>query len=147
MTVMRAIPQAGMPRLMFFVQHRLAQLQLTREALAACGGPAPSTLRKACREGRLLSARSTARLEAALGWQPGSAQRVMAGGSPSMRISEQVETASGRIDAVLGGGGEAGVRQTAAELRDFLMTVVERLEDFYTGPARAPGEVGDVGAC
>lgn len=147
MTGMRAAPQAGMERLMFFVQHRLAQLQWTRDTLAAFGGPAPSTLRKAYRESRVLSERSLARLEVALDWQPGSAQRVMAGGSPSLRISGQVQAASGRIEGLLCSGQEAGVRQTAAELRDFLLTVVERLEDFYTGPARAPEEAAGVGAC
>jgi len=136
-----------MARLLFFIQHRLVQLQWTRNTLAAAGGPSPSTLRKAHREDRELAERTLARLDCALGWQPGSARRVMEGGSPSVRISEQVETAASNIDAALKGGEDSGVRHTAAELRDFLMTVAQQLDRFYTGPARASGEVADVSAC
>jgi hypothetical protein len=144
---MKAIPEAGMPRLLFFVQHRLVQLQWTRKSLAAAGGPNPSTLRKAHREDRELAERTLARLDRALGWQPGSAQRVLDGGSPAVRISEQVETVTSNIDAALRDEEEAGVRHTAAELRDFLMTVAQQLDGFYTRAAQVPGEVADVGAC
>ena len=119
---------------MCFIQHRLAQLHWTRDDLAAAGGPAPSTLYKAQRARRELQERTLARLECALGWQPGSGQRIIDGGGPAVRLSEQVEAATARIDAVLGVSEDAGVRQTAAELRDFLMTVVERLDGFYTHP-------------
>ena len=34
-----------------------------------------------------------------------------------------------------------------AELRDFLMTVAQQLDGFYTRAAQVPGEVADVGAC
>lgn len=136
-----------MGRLLFYVQHRLVQLQWTRETLAAAGGPNPSTLRKAHRERRELSGRTLARLDRALGWQPGSAQRVLDGGSPTVRIFEQVETAAAGIDEALKDDEQAGVRHTAAELRDFLMTVAQQLDDFYTRAAQVPGEVADVGAC
>ena len=47
-----------MARLLFFIQHRLVQLQWTRDTLAAAGGPSPSTLRKAQREDRELAGRT-----------------------------------------------------------------------------------------
>jgi hypothetical protein len=134
-----------MERLMFFLQHRLAQLGWSRDDLAAAGGPSPSTLYKAHRGGRELAERTLARLELALGWQPGSAQRVVDGGAPSLRVFERVQTVSESIDAAMSHNEDTGVRRTAAELRDFLMTVADRLDDFYTGTQRMPHEVADVG--
>ena len=131
---------------MFFIQHRLVQLNWTRDDLAAAGGPSPSTLYKAHRAGRELAERTLARLELALGWQPGSAQRIVDGGSPALRMFEQVQTVSEAIDRAMSHSEDAGVRHTAAQLRDFLMTVANRLDDFYTGSRRLPPEVADVGA-
>ena len=54
-----------MARLLFFIQHRLVQLQWTRNTLAEAGGPSPSTLRKAHREDRELAERTLARLDRA----------------------------------------------------------------------------------
>src|SRR5262245_35907313 len=122
---------------MFFLQRRLVELQWSRDDLAAAGGPAPSTLYKAQREGRELHERTLARLELVLGWQPGSAQRVMAGGAPSVVVSNLAETASARIDTALRGAQDEGVRRTAEELSDFLITVAERLQRFYAEDARA----------
>jgi hypothetical protein len=135
-----------MERLMFFIQHRLAQLGWSRDDLAAAGGPSPSTLYKAHRGGRELAERTLARLELALGWQPGSAQRIVDGGAPALSVFEHVHTVSERIDVAMSHSEDAGVRRTAAELRDFLMTIAERLDDFYTGSRRMPHEVADVGA-
>lgn len=56
---------------MFFLQRRLVELQWSRDDLAAAGGPAPSTLYKAQREGRELAGRTLARLELVVGWHPG----------------------------------------------------------------------------
>jgi hypothetical protein len=134
-----------MERLMFFIQHRLAQLDWSRDDLAAAGGPSPSTLYKAHRGGRELAERTLARLELALGWQPGSAQRIVDGGGPELRVFEQVQTVSERFDAAMSHNEDTGVRRSAAELRDFLMTVADRLDDFYTGSQRLPHEVADVG--
>ena len=131
---------------MFFIQHRLAQLGWSRDDLAAAGGPSPSTLYKAHRGGRDLAERTVARLELALGWQPGSAQRVVDGGAPSLLVFEHVQTVSESIDVAMSHDEDAGVRRTAAELREFLMTVADRLGDFYTGSQRLPQEVADVGA-
>jgi hypothetical protein len=135
-----------MERLMFFIEHRLAQLGWSRDDLAAAGGPSPSTLYKAHRGGRDLAERTSARLELALGWQPGSAQRVVDGGAPSLCVFEQVQTVSESIDVAMSHDEDAGVRRTAAELREFLMTVADRLGDFYAGSQRLPHEVADVGA-
>ena len=143
--IMRAIPEVGIERLMFFIQHRLAQLQWTRDDLAGAGGPSPSTLYKAHRAGRELAERTLARLELALGWQPGSAQQIINGGSPTLRLSERVQTVTARIDAALADGEDKGVRHTAAELRDLLMAVADRLDDFYTGQPRAATRIADVG--
>jgi hypothetical protein len=134
-----------MERLMFFIQHRLAQLGWSRDDLAAAGGPSPSTLYKAHRGGRELAERTLARLELALGWQPGSAQRIVDGGAPALRVFEQVQTVSESIDAAMSHNEDAGARRTAAELRNFLMTVADRLDDFYSGSQRLPHEVADVG--
>jgi hypothetical protein len=134
-----------MERLMFFIQHRLAQLDWSRDDLAAAGGPSPSTLYKAHRGGRELAERTLARLELALGWQPGSAQRIVDGGAPALRVFEQVQTVSESFDAMMSHNEDASVRRTAAELRDFLMSVADRLDDFYTGSQRLPHEVADVG--
>ena len=134
-----------MERLMFFIQQRLAQLGWSRDDLAAAGGPSPSTLYKAHRGGRELAERTLARLELALGWQPGSAQRAVDGGAPALRVFEQVQSVSERIDAAMSHHEDNGARRTAAELRDFLMTVADRLDDFYTGSQRLPHEVADVG--
>ena len=135
-----------MERLMFFIQRRLAHLDWSRDDLAAAGGPSPSTLYKAHRGGRELAERTMARLELALGWQPGSAQRAVDGGAPSLRVFEKVRTVSETIDAAMSRTEDTGVRRTAAELRDFLMTVADRLDDFYTGSQRLAHEVADAGA-
>jgi hypothetical protein len=134
-----------MERLMFFIQHRLAQLDWTRDDLAAAGGPSPSTLYKAHRGGRELAERTLARLELALGWQSGSAQRIFDGGAPALRVFEQVQAVSETIDTAMSHNEDAGVRRTAAELREFLMTVADRLDDFYTGSQEMSHEVADVG--
>jgi hypothetical protein len=135
-----------MERLMFFIQHRLAQLSWSRDDLAAAGGPSPSTLYKAHRGGRELAERTMARLELALGWQPGSAQRVVDGGAPALRVFERVQTVTDAIDVALRRHEDAGVRRTAAELRDLLLTVVQRLDDFYAGSEPLSRKVADVGA-
>ena len=97
---------------------------------------------KAQRGGRELAERTLARLELALGWQPGSAQRIIDGGGPAVRAVR----AGGTVADEHRCGDRASTRtpgcgSTAAELRDFLMTVVDRLDDFYTGSQRLPHEV------
>lgn len=134
-----------MGRLLFFVEDRLAQLRWTREDLAAAGGPAPSTLYKAAERGGGLSVKTLARLDVALSWQEGSAKWTLAGGSPSLRLSEQVSGCAAAIDAARLDAQGAGVSRTAAELKNFLLDVAQRLGDFYTEPVRTGGGAADVG--
>lgn len=143
---MNAIPADGVGRLLFFVEDRLAQLRWTREDLAAQGGPAPSTLYKAAERGGGLSVKTLARLDVALGWQEGSAQWTLAGGSPTLRISEQVSRCAAAVDAARRDAESVGVARTAAELKNFLLDVAQRLGDFYTEPVRAAGGAADVSA-
>ncbi|OBJ82589.1 hypothetical protein A9W97_23705 [Mycobacterium gordonae] len=120
---------------MFFLEDRLAQLRWTRQDLAAAGGPAPSTLRKArLREG-LLAPRTLAQLDFALGWQEGSAEAIMAGASPAVRISDLVSSCSIGMEAALGDNERYLVGRCAMELKKFLDDVAQRLSTFYTEPA------------
>jgi hypothetical protein len=132
---------------LFFVEDRLAQLRWTREDLASAGGPAPSTLRKASQRDGGLAPRILARLDVALGWQESSARRVMSGGNPAVRISDQVSSCSLAIDAALRDAQCVGVSRCAQELKKFLLDVAQRLGDFYTDPIRTAGGGGDAGSC
>jgi hypothetical protein len=142
---MEAVPVDGVRRLLFFVENRLAQLRWTREDLVAAGGPAPSTLRKARRRDGGLARRTLARLDCALGWQSGSAQNILAGAGPSLRVSAQVESCAAEVDAQLRHAQCAGVTRCAEELRKFLLTVAQHLADFYTDPGEET--VNHAGAC
>lgn len=144
---MNAFPADGVRRLLFFVEDRLAQLRWTREDLAAAGGPHPSTLYKAGERDGGLSVKTLARLDVALGWQEGSAQRTLAGQSPAVRISEQVSSCAMAIHGALRDAECAGVSRCAEELKNFLLDVAQRLDDFYTEPVRAVGEAADASAC
>jgi hypothetical protein len=141
------LPADGVTRLLFFVEDRLAQLRWTREDLAAAGGPAPSTLYKASQRAGGLALKTLARLDFALGWQEGSAQRVLLGGSPAVRISEQVNSCAVSVEAALRDAECAGVARCAAELKNFLLDVAQRLGDFYTEPVRAGKDRSDAGSC
>ncbi|MEE6140604.1 hypothetical protein SKC41_30370 [Mycobacterium sp. 050128] len=144
---MNAFPADGVRRLLFFVEDRLAQLRWTREDLAAAGGPAPSTLYKASERDGGLSLKTLARLDVALGWQEGSARRVLAGESPAVRISDQVSQCAAVIDAARRDAECTGVSRCADELKNFLLDVVQRLDEFYTEPVRAVGDAADASAC
>lgn len=144
---MEAIPTDGVRRLLFFLEDRLAQLRWTREDLAAAGGPAPSTLYKASRRQGGLAQRTLARLDFAVGWQEGSSQRTLLGGSPSVRLSEQVDSCSAAVDAALRQAECAGVKRCAAELKNLLLDVAQRLGDFYTEPVRTGKDTADAGSC
>ncbi len=140
---MSAIPIDGTERLLFFLNQRLAQLRWSREELAAQGGPSPSTVYKAL--GRRRHERM-ARLELALGWQAGSAHRILEGGAPAISITQEVATVASRIDQELARGESMGVTRTAKELREFLLGVAQGLERFYAGAQHTGAEVFDVTA-
>src|ERR1700693_3724254 len=77
-------PADGVPRLMHFVDARLAQLQLTKKDAASSGFPDPSTLPRARDTDTQATptVRTLLRIDATLGWQPGSAAVIMLGGFP-----------------------------------------------------------------
>jgi hypothetical protein len=79
-----AVPADGVPRLMHFVDARLAQLQLTKKDAASRGFPDPSTLPRARDTDTQATptVRTLLRIDATLGWQPGSAAVIMLGGFP-----------------------------------------------------------------
>lgn len=145
-SVVSAIPTDGPERLLFFLTQRLAQLRWSREELAAQGGPSPSTVYKTLAGGRRPTERTLARLELALGWQAGSAHRVLEGGAPSISITQEVATIAARIDRELARGESLGVTRTAKELREFLLGVAQGLERFYAGAEHTGAEVFDVSA-
>jgi len=79
-------PDSGVARLDYFVARRLAMLRISRGELARRGGPSRSTLNKAITGARPLSAATLMRLDASLGWAPGSATAILRGGTPSARL-------------------------------------------------------------
>jgi hypothetical protein len=74
----------GVDRLTHFVDARIAQLNLSKEEVARRGGPARDTLAKirGRRDQQTPMVGTLLRLDAALGWQPGSAAVTMLGGQP-----------------------------------------------------------------
>jgi len=142
-----ALPADGIKRLLFFRADRRAQLRWTREDLAAAGGRAPSTLYKAGQREGGLAPRTLARLDFAPRWQEGSAQRVLSGESPAVRISEQVNSYLSNIDAALRDAECGGFSLCAVELKNFLLDVAQRLGDFYTEPVWTVGVGADAGSC
>src|ERR1700744_4278288 len=87
------IPDSGMARLDHFVSERLAVLRMTRGDLARRGGPNRSTLYKAISGSRTVSIATLARVDAALGWAPGSAAAILGGGTPRSRLPRSAEDA------------------------------------------------------
>lgn len=75
-----------MARLDYFVALRLAALRINRAELARRGGPSRSTLNKAISGARPLSVATLMRLDASLGWAPGSAGAIIGGGEPAARL-------------------------------------------------------------
>jgi hypothetical protein len=80
-------------RLDHFVCERLAVLRMTRGELARRGGPNRSTLHKAISGSRTVSMATLARLDASLGWTPGSAAAILGGGTPQSRLPRPAEDA------------------------------------------------------
>lgn len=78
------VPADGVDRLIYFVDARIAQLNLSKEEVARRGGPGVDTLAKiqARPDQRTPLVGTLLRLDAALGWQPGSSAVVLLGGQP-----------------------------------------------------------------
>jgi hypothetical protein len=74
----------GIDRLIHFVEARITQLGMSKEEVARRGGPAVDTLVKirGRRDQQTPMVGTLLRLDAALGWQPGSAAVVLLGGRP-----------------------------------------------------------------
>ncbi|MGH3556052.1 MAG: helix-turn-helix domain-containing protein [Mycobacterium sp.] len=87
------VPDSGLARLDHFVSERLAVLRMTRGELARRGGPNRSTLYKANSGSRTVSMATLARLDASLGWVPGSAAAILDGGTPQSRLPRSAEDA------------------------------------------------------
>lgn len=117
----------------------MAQLRWTRADLAAAGGPSTTTMNAAAQRGGRLAIRTLARLDVALNWQEGSSARTVAGGSPALRISEQLSSCRAAVDAARREAEDDGVARLAGELKKFLLDVAQRLDDFYTEPRVAVG--------
>jgi hypothetical protein len=79
-----AVPAGGVDRLTHFVDERIAQLDLSKEEVARRGGPARDTLAKirGRRDQQTPMVGTLLRLDAALGWQPGSSAVTLLGGQP-----------------------------------------------------------------
>lgn len=77
-------PAQGIERLSHFVDARLAQLGFTKEQAARAGFPSRATLAKAQKSPTQThpTVRTLARIDAAAGWQPGSAAVTLLGGTP-----------------------------------------------------------------
>jgi hypothetical protein len=91
------VPADGVPRLIHFVDTRLAQLQMTKTEAVRRGFPNASTLAKIRGRDHQQSprVRTLLRIDRTLGWQPGSAAVVLLGGTPltiSTRTTRAVRT-------------------------------------------------------
>src|SRR4051812_39286480 len=77
-------PAAGVPRLMHFVDARLAQLKMSKQQAARRGFPSPSTLAKVrdSADQTPPTVRPLLRIDRVVGWHPGSAAVTMLGGVP-----------------------------------------------------------------
>ena len=143
---MDGIPEAGIERLSYFINVRLAQLRWSLEDLAAAGGPAPATLYKARRQGRGLRAQTATRLEGALGWKVGSVPSTLAVGSPDLVLSTQLEARFSDVAAELVAAGGATQARRESLIKEVLLAVAGVLDSPYTDPDDRDREVEDVHA-
>jgi hypothetical protein len=92
------VPADGVPRLMHFVDARLARLKITKEEAAERGFPDPSTLAKVRDRDaqRAPTVRTLLRIDGGLGWQPGSAAVVLLGGHPLTVTARSTEATRAR---------------------------------------------------
>lgn len=119
-------PAEGIDRLIYFVEARLAQLKLSKTEIARRGGPGVDTLRKARRrQGQNTPTVTTLlRLDAVLGWQPGSAAVALVGGSPLSLLARRKRLRQSKHPLQPLGEGEIEQRLTT-QLREEL----DRLEE------------------
>ena len=94
------VPTDGVPRLMHFVDARLAQLKMSKEEAARRGFPDPSTLSKVRDRNtqRTPTVRTLVRIDNGLGWQPGSSAVVLLGGFPLTVTARRTAATRTRAD-------------------------------------------------
>ncbi|KMO69804.1 transcriptional regulator [Mycolicibacterium chlorophenolicum] len=78
------VPADGIERLIYFVDARIAQLNLSKEEVARRGGPNRDTLAKIRdrKNSRTPSVETLLRLDQTVGWHPGSSAVTLLGGRP-----------------------------------------------------------------
>jgi hypothetical protein len=95
-------PADGIDRLIYYVDARLAQLNLSKEEVARRGGPSTDTLAKirVSADQRTPMVDTLLRLDRSLGWQPGSSAVVLLGGQPlSLTARRRRKTLAKQRDA------------------------------------------------
>ena len=114
------VPANGVPRLMHFVDARLEQLHISKEAAARRGFPNPSTLAKVRDRDtqNTPTVRTLLRIDRALGWQPGSAAVVLLGGNPLSVTARTTKGVRARERAARPVTGDEVVARLLDQLRD-----------------------------
>ncbi|GAB5901210.1 hypothetical protein OKHIL_70190 [Mycolicibacterium mageritense] len=86
-SILSPVADSGPARLDHFVRRRTAQMRISPRELASRGGPNRTTLHKAINGTGRLRESTLTRIDNSLGWAPGSAARILAGGEPETRIA------------------------------------------------------------
>lgn len=81
------VAENGPARLDHFVRRRTAQMRISPRELSSRGGPNRTTLHKAINGTGRLRESTLTRIDNSLGWAPGSAARILAGGLPETRMT------------------------------------------------------------
>nr|AQS22459.1 hypothetical protein pCBMA213_2_00095 [Mycolicibacterium sp. CBMA 213] len=114
-----AAPAQGLDRLIYYMDQRIAQLNLSKDEIARRGGPSRDTLAKVRgrANGRTPMVSTLLRLDQSLGWQPGSSAVVMQGGEPLTvtATARATRKANREVDPVTG---REVVHRITAQLHD-----------------------------
>lgn len=113
------IPADGIERLIYFVDARIAQLNLSKEEVARRGGPSRDTLAKirGRHDQRTPAVGTLLRLDQSLGWQPGSSAATLLGGKP-LSLTARRRKHSSRHDAARPLTETEVLRRLTDQLRD-----------------------------
>ncbi|GAA2424466.1 hypothetical protein [Mycolicibacterium llatzerense] len=90
-------PADGVDRLIYFVEQRIGQLRMSKDEVTRRGGPARDTLTKlrGLEGQRRPTVAVLARLDATMGWHPGSSAVTLLGGQP-LSVTNSLTPAEGR---------------------------------------------------
>jgi hypothetical protein len=129
-----AVPADGVPRLMHYVDARLAQLRMSKEEAARRGFPDPSTLAKVRDRDtqNTPTVRTLLRIDRTLGWQPGSAAVVLLGGSPLTVTARTTQAVKAR---------DKSARPMTAD--EVVTRLLDQLHDEITRTRRNLADLGD----